>query len=101
MCVLVEAQPGYSGTEHTHSYAEFQFVVSGELSTQGHTMVMGDAYAASAGSRHTEFRTETGATYFLVSSHRVLPVRLETRVIAAPLIRSPPTATPVLAGAAT
>lgn len=66
LAVLVEAAPGYTGTEHVHTNAEFQYVVSGELHTQGQTLTAGDAYAAAAGSRHQDFGTDSGATYFLV-----------------------------------
>jgi quercetin dioxygenase-like cupin family protein len=60
---LVEADPGYHGDEHEHAHPEFLYVVAGELRNQGVTMVAGDAYAAAAGSRHTDFATDTGATY--------------------------------------
>ena len=60
---LVEADPGYHGDEHEHAHPEFLYVVTGELRNQGRTMVAGDAYAAAAGSRHTDFATDTGATY--------------------------------------
>ena len=63
---LVEAEPGYRGDEHTHAHPEFLYVVAGELQNQGVTMVAGDAYAAAAGSRHTDFATETGATYLSI-----------------------------------
>jgi quercetin dioxygenase-like cupin family protein len=64
--VLVEAGAGYRGTPHTHTFPEFQYVLDGELRNQGRTMVAGDAYAASEGSTHTDFETESGATYLLV-----------------------------------
>jgi len=66
MVVLVEAQPGYRGSAHEHGYAEFNFVVAGELRTQGKAMAAGDGYAAAAGSSHTDFATDTGATYVVV-----------------------------------
>ena len=61
--VLVEAQPGYQGNPHVHEHAEFNYVVSGTLRNQGREMVAGDGYAAAAGSSHTDFATDTGATY--------------------------------------
>jgi quercetin dioxygenase-like cupin family protein len=64
--VLVEAQPGYRGGSHEHGYAEFNYVVSGTLRTQGRDMKAGDGYAAAAGSTHTDFSTETGATYVVI-----------------------------------
>ena len=63
---LVEAQAGYVGAPHVHEYPEFNYIVDGEVRNQGEMMVRGDAYAAAAGSSHTDFATETGATYLLV-----------------------------------
>ena len=63
---LVEAEPGYHGDAHEHAHPEFLYVVSGELRNQGVTMVAGDAYAAAAGSHHTDFATDTGATYLSI-----------------------------------
>lgn len=60
---LVEAEPGYSGDPHEHAYAEFSYVVSGTLRNQGKEMTTGDAYIAAAGSTHSDFHTESGATY--------------------------------------
>lgn len=61
--VFVEAQPGYRGSPHTHTHAEFNHIVSGTIRTQGVEMTAGDGYAAAAGSTHTDFETETGASY--------------------------------------
>ena len=61
--VLVEAEPGYTGTPHEHAHAEFLYVLSGRLRNQGEVMEAGDAYAAAAGSRHTDFTAEAAATY--------------------------------------
>ena len=66
MVVLVEAQPGYVGSAHEHAYAEFNYVVSGTLRNQGAEMSAGDGYAAAAGSTHTDFATESGATYIVI-----------------------------------
>jgi len=66
MVVLVEAQPGYAGSPHEHAYAEFNYVVSGTLRNQGREMSAGDGYAAAAGSTHTDFATESGATYIVI-----------------------------------
>ena len=63
---LVEAQPGYEGSPHVHEYPEFNFIVDGSVRNQGQMMVRGDAYAAAPGSSHTDFATESGATYLLV-----------------------------------
>jgi quercetin dioxygenase-like cupin family protein len=64
--VVVEARAGYRGTDHTHAYPEFLYVLHGELRNQGQRMQAGDGYAASTGSEHTDFETEHGATYLLV-----------------------------------
>jgi quercetin dioxygenase-like cupin family protein len=64
--VLVEAQPGYVGAPHEHSFAEFNYVVAGTLRTQGRVMTAGDGYAAAAGSTHTDFATDAGATYIVI-----------------------------------
>lgn len=63
---LVEAQPGYRGDPHLHENPEFLFVVEGTIRNQGVEMTAGDAYAASAGSSHTDFATDTGATYLSI-----------------------------------
>jgi quercetin dioxygenase-like cupin family protein len=66
MVTLVEAKPGYAGTPHEHGYAEFNYVVDGTLRNQGREMSAGDGYAAAAGSTHSDFETETGATYIVI-----------------------------------
>ena len=63
---LVEAGAGYRGGPHEHKFPEFLYVVDGALRTQGQSLTAGDAYAASAGSVHTDFVVETGATYLLI-----------------------------------
>ena len=62
---LVEAQPGYSGDAHEHAHPEFLYVLDGQLRTQGVELHAGDGYAAASGSVHTDFATDTGATYIL------------------------------------
>ncbi|MGH8984793.1 MAG: cupin domain-containing protein [Acidimicrobiia bacterium] len=64
--VLVEAQPGYRGAAHEHAYAEFNYVVEGTLRNQGQVMSAGDGYAAAAGSSHTDFAADSGATYIVI-----------------------------------
>ena len=64
--VLVVADPGYTGDPHIHRFPEFLYVIDGTLHTQGQVVATGDAYAAAAGSVHTEFRTDSGATYVTV-----------------------------------
>jgi quercetin dioxygenase-like cupin family protein len=63
---LVEADPGYAGTEHEHTHTEFSYVIEGEVSNQGRTMKAGDGYVAAVGSRHTDFTTATGARYLSI-----------------------------------
>ena len=41
-------------------------MVAGTLRNQGQEMTAGDGYAAAAGSSHTDFATDTGATYIVV-----------------------------------
>jgi quercetin dioxygenase-like cupin family protein len=63
---LVDAEPGYHGDPHEHGFAEMLYVLSGTLRTQGVEMGPGDAYVAAAGSVHTDFATEAGATYLSI-----------------------------------
>lgn len=63
---LVEALAGYTGSPHEHTYAEFFYVVNGSVRTQDETMNAGDAYAAAAGSKHTDFHVDNGATYLVI-----------------------------------
>ena len=63
--VLVEAQPGYTGQAHEHLHTEFLYLLEGSVRTQGRTMTAGNAYAAGVGSAHTDFTTESGATFVL------------------------------------
>jgi quercetin dioxygenase-like cupin family protein len=60
---IVKAEPGYEGDPHEHAFAEFLYVIDGTLRNQGKEMTTGDAYVAAAGSTHTDFATDTGATY--------------------------------------
>ena len=55
-----------AGSPHEHGHAEFNYVVEGTLRNQGRQMSAGDGYAAAAGSTHTDFETETGATYIVI-----------------------------------
>jgi quercetin dioxygenase-like cupin family protein len=63
---LVQAEPGYKGDPHEHAYAEFNYVVDGTVRNQGQQMIQGDGYAAASGSTHTDFETESGATYITI-----------------------------------
>ena len=66
LVMLVEAQPGYQGDPHVHDYPEFFYLIEGTLRNQGQVMRTGDGYAAAAGSTHTNFATDTGATYIVI-----------------------------------
>ena len=63
---LVEAEADYQGGPHVHNYPEFLYVLDGALRNQGLAMTAGDAYAASAGSSHTDFVAQTNATYLSI-----------------------------------
>jgi uncharacterized protein len=63
---LVEAQAGYRGLPHEHAHAELLYVVEGALRNQGVAMRAGDAYAAAAGSVHTDFEVTAAATYLSI-----------------------------------
>ena len=63
---LIEAQPGYRGVPHEHKHPEFLSVIDGEVRNQGQPMTRGDGYAAAPGSTHSDFGTDTGASYVLV-----------------------------------
>jgi quercetin dioxygenase-like cupin family protein len=62
----VQADPGYVGDPHEHAAAEFFYLVDGTLRNQGRVMKAGDGYAAAAGSKHSDFTTDTGATYVVI-----------------------------------
>jgi len=64
--VLVVAEPGYATDPHVHGFPEFVYVIDGTMHAQGHVLASGDAYAAAAGSLHTEMRTDSGATYLTI-----------------------------------
>ncbi len=64
--MLVEAKPGYRASPHVHTYTEFNYVVDGTVRNQGKEMKAGDGYAAAAGSSHTDFATDSGATYIVI-----------------------------------
>ena len=63
---LIEAQAGYTGTEHEHTFAEFFFLIEGEIRNQGQVIKGGDGYAARAGSIHSDFEVLADAKYVIV-----------------------------------
>jgi quercetin dioxygenase-like cupin family protein len=64
--VVVVAEPGYATSEHVHRFPEFVYVIDGTLQVQGLLLARGGAYAAAAGSVHTELSTDSGATYLSI-----------------------------------
>jgi quercetin dioxygenase-like cupin family protein len=66
MVVFVEAERGYIGSPHEHTHTEFAYVVDGEIRNQGETIRGGDAFAAAAGSLHSDFEALTAATYVTI-----------------------------------
>jgi quercetin dioxygenase-like cupin family protein len=63
---VVDARAGYRGDPHEHLHTEFLFVIEGSLRTQGREMTKGDAYIATAGTKHSDFATDAGATYLSI-----------------------------------
>ena len=63
---LVEADAGYRGDPHEHSYAEFFYLLDGTVRTQGQLLTTGDGYAAAAGSTHSDFVVESAARYLII-----------------------------------
>lgn len=57
---VIHADAGYRGDPHDHVYAEFTFVVSGTVVTNGHRLDAGDAAAAPAGTRRNPPRCVRG-----------------------------------------
>jgi len=66
MVAYVQADPGYEGDPHVHGHPEFFYLVEGTVRNQGREMVAGDGYAAGTNSSHTDFETDTGATYIVI-----------------------------------
>lgn len=69
MIATFQFQPGYVGGVHQHHEPEFSYILEGSLVSQGVLMTAGHAYAATAGTTHDDFRTDTGCT--LVSVFKV------------------------------
>ena len=58
---MFDFDAGYVGGVHQHGDAEFTYVLSGEVISNGVVMTTGHAYAAEPGTTHEEFRTNSGA----------------------------------------
>lgn len=63
---LVEAEAGYEGSPHEHAHAEFFYLLSGVIRNQGQRLEAGDAYAAGAGSVHSDFAAESPSRYLSI-----------------------------------
>ena len=63
---VIEADPGYSGSSHEHTHAEFFYLIDGEIRNQGQTMRSGDGYAAAAGSIHSDFEVLSPSKYLVI-----------------------------------
>jgi uncharacterized protein len=63
---LIHADAGYSTLPHEHAYAEFFYLIEGVIRTQGHILKTGDAYAAAAGSVHTDFEVQSPSRYLSI-----------------------------------
>ncbi len=63
---LIEAEAGYVGSNHEHSYAEFFYLIEGRIRNQGRVINRGDGYAASAGSVHSDFEVLSPSKYLIV-----------------------------------
>lgn len=62
----VEAQAGYTGAPHDHAHAEFSYVLSGTVRTNGELLGPGDGCSAAAGSTHASFEAVTDARYLSI-----------------------------------
>jgi quercetin dioxygenase-like cupin family protein len=60
---LIHADTGYTTAPHEHTYAEFFHLIEGVIRNQGQILQTGDAYAAAAGSVHTDFEVQSPSTY--------------------------------------
>ncbi len=62
LIAMFKFDPGYAGGTHEHGDAEFTYVIDGSIVSNGVPMGAGHAYAAEAGTTHSEFRSDAGAT---------------------------------------
>jgi anti-sigma factor ChrR (cupin superfamily) len=63
---LIRADTGYKTPPHEHAYAEFFHLIEGAIRNQGQALKSGDAYAAAAGSVHTDFEVQSPSTYLSI-----------------------------------
>lgn len=66
--VHIRANAGYQGDPHDHAIAEFTYVLSGRVVTNGIELGPGDGVAAECGTRHESFKALTDTEYIVVFS---------------------------------
>jgi quercetin dioxygenase-like cupin family protein len=66
MIALFEFDAGYVGGTHDHVDAEFTYLLEGQMTSNGVTMLPGHSYAAPAGTRHVQFDAVTNSTVLSV-----------------------------------
>lgn len=64
--VEVDARAGYTGTPHEHRNAEFTYVLSGSVRSNGELLGPGDGCAGAGGSAHVSFEAVTDARYLSI-----------------------------------
>ena len=64
--IMFKFDPGFAADSHEHLDSEFAYVLEGSVVSNGVLMEAGHSYAASTGTTHEEFRTESGATVLTV-----------------------------------
>jgi anti-sigma factor ChrR (cupin superfamily) len=68
--VLIRMLPGDRYPSHRHAEAEEVYVIEGDLTLNGVTMLAGDYCRAEAGSSHSEVTSRTGCTFIVFASDR-------------------------------
>jgi quercetin dioxygenase-like cupin family protein len=63
---LIQAEAGYQSGAHEHAHPEFFYLLDGVIRNQGQVLTTGDAYAAGAGSVHTDFEAQAPSTYISI-----------------------------------
>ncbi|MEQ8766946.1 MAG: SRPBCC domain-containing protein [Planctomycetota bacterium] len=64
--ILSEVVPGFEGPVHVHPGIEGLYVLSGSVINEGRRLGTGEACLAEGGTKHSEFRSEEGATFLVV-----------------------------------
>lgn len=71
--LLLEMAAGASYPEHDHAGIEDLYVLTGDLQTEGRSLVPGDLLHAAPGSHHHELRSAGGCTAILVVPRETVP----------------------------